>query len=601
MNWQHLRAFLWLHVRLRRNSMRRAGPAAMITEAIISVLAILVAVFMFLVGLLIGALPLSKATAASVMFVWDGYIVAFLFLWMMELVVQLQRGDLLSFDKFLHLPMSPSGLFLINYIASFSCVSVNAFLPGMIGLCIGLVFSRGAAMLLLFPVVVIFFAMVMALTYQFRGWLASLMENKRRRRNVIAIVTLAFVLIFQLPSILVWTSTPSRSVEAGIREETAKLDALLADGRIDADQYKQQSDAVYKKYGTRRRDRGQTQQDILRIATTLNHAVPLGWPALAAMTEVEGTIATSMAVMSGMGLIGLLSLVRSYRTTLRLYTGEFTSSRTVPKIAASETPRVSVALLEKRLPWISEQASAIALCGLRSLMRAPEAKMMLLTPVGFVAIFGMIFRRVGSNPTEMMRPLLASSAMFMTLFGMIQLAGNIFGLDRSGFRAFVLAPASRRDILLGKNLSLLPIALGFGLLGVIVLQFIFPMRVDYFFIVLMQTVPMYLAFCIQMNFLSMLAPMPLPQGSLRPANPKGLAILLHLASFVLFPLVMGMTLFPLGVEYILHSSGWPLYLLLTTIEVPVVMFLYSRLLTVQALLLQNREQKILEIVTTRTD
>jgi hypothetical protein len=98
-----------------------------------------------------------------------------------------------------------------------------------------------------------------------------------------------------------------------------------------------------------------------------------------------------------------------------------------------------------------------------------------------------------------------------------------------------------------------------------------------------------------------LSPMPLPQGSLRPANPKGLAVLLHLASFVLFPLIMGMTLFPLGVEYILHSSGWPLYLLLTTIEVPVVMFLYSRLLTVQAMLLQNREQKILEIVTTRTD
>ena len=64
---------------------------------------------------------------------------------------------------------------------------------------------------------------------------------------------------------------------------------------------------------------------------------------------------------------------------------------------------------------------------------------------------------------------------------------------------------------------------------------------------------------------------------------------------------MGMTLIPLGLEYLFHSSGWPLYLLLMAIEVPVVAFFYSRLLTVQAMLLQNREQKILEIVTTRTD
>ena len=601
MNWQHLRAFIWLHIRLRRNRMRRAGLAAVITEGIISLLSIFVAVIMFFAGLLIGALALSKASATSVMWVWDAYIVAFMFLWMSELVVQLQRGDLLSFDKFLHLPMSPSGLFLINYIASFSAVSVNAFLPGMIGLCIGLVFSKGPGMVLQFPVVVVFFAMVMAVAYQFRGWLATLMENKRRRRNVIAVVTLAFVLMFQLPGILIWTSSPNRSVETGIREETAKLDRLLAAGKIDADEYKQQADAINKKYRTRPRQRGQTGQDVLRLATTLNQAVPLGWPALAAMTAVEGTILTSVLVMGAMGLIGALSLSRSYRTTLRLYTGDFTSVHSVPRKAESDTQRASVKFLEKRLPWISEHASAIALCGLRSLLRAPEAKMMLLTPIGFVAVFGFIFRRVGSNPAEMVRPMLASSSMFMTLFGMIQLAGNIFGLDRNGFRAFVLAPASRRDILLGKNLSLLPIAVGFGLLGVIVLQIIFPMRVDYFFIVLIQTVPMYLAFCIQMNFLSMLAPMPLPQGSLRPANPKGLAILFHLASFVLFPVVMGMTLVPLGVEYLFHSSGWPLYLLLTAIEVPVVAFFYSRLLTVQALVLQNREQKILEIVTTRTD
>ena len=44
--------------------------------------------------------------------------------------------------------------------------------------------------------------MVTALTYQFQGWLASLMSNPRRRRTVIVVATAVFVLIFQLPNLL---------------------------------------------------------------------------------------------------------------------------------------------------------------------------------------------------------------------------------------------------------------------------------------------------------------------------------------------------------------------------------------------------------------
>ncbi len=47
-----------------------------------------------------------------------------------------------------------------------------------------------------------FLLMVTALTYQFQGWLASLMSNPRRRRTVIVATTLVFVLIFQLPNLL---------------------------------------------------------------------------------------------------------------------------------------------------------------------------------------------------------------------------------------------------------------------------------------------------------------------------------------------------------------------------------------------------------------
>ena len=42
-----------------------------------------------------------------------------------------------------------------------------------------------------------FLLMVTALTYQFQGWLAALMSNPRRRRTVIMVMTVIFVLIVQ--------------------------------------------------------------------------------------------------------------------------------------------------------------------------------------------------------------------------------------------------------------------------------------------------------------------------------------------------------------------------------------------------------------------
>src|SRR6516162_1799893 len=201
MNWEHIRALLWLHSRLYRNRLRRSGTGGVIVEALVSIASAVLAIAFFSIGLIVGALAMKKASPNAVLFVFDGIVAAFFFMWMGELMLELQRTEVLSLDKFLHLPVSPSGLFLINYVASYFCLSINVFLPAMLGLSIGLVISKGAWMLLLFPMIAAFFVMVTALTHQFRGWLASLMENKRRRRNIATIATLVFVLISQLPNI----------------------------------------------------------------------------------------------------------------------------------------------------------------------------------------------------------------------------------------------------------------------------------------------------------------------------------------------------------------------------------------------------------------
>ena len=157
---------------------------------------------------------------------------------------------------------------------------------------------------------------------------------------------------------------------------------------------------------------------------------------------------------------------------------------------------------------MSERAAAIAFAGFRALLRAPEVKMILLTPLIFLMIFGGMFFVQTGGPPETLRPLLPFGAMAITLLSMTQLIGNQFGFDRSGFRVFVLCPAPRHEILLGKNLAAAPIALGLATALTLVLAVIFPMRIDLVLASLVQLVSMYLLYCMFANVLSIIAPMP---------------------------------------------------------------------------------------------
>ena len=101
-------------------------------------------------------------------------------------------------------------------------------------------------------------------------------------------------------------------------------------------------------------------------------------------------------------------------------------------------------LLEARIPGLSEPVSAIALGGFRALVRSPEAKMMLLSPIIMIPIFGSMLWRGRAGIPEVLRPLVAIGGMVLVLFGVVQLMGNQFGFDRDGFRVFILSPATRR-------------------------------------------------------------------------------------------------------------------------------------------------------------
>jgi ABC-2 type transport system permease protein len=262
-------------------------------------------------------------------------------------------------------------------------------------------------------------------------------------------------------------------------------------------------------------------------------------------------------------------------------------------------------MLEWRLPWLSEQASAVALGGLRSLTRAPEAKMILLSPILLVIIFGGLFLTHSFEPPAMVRPLAAFGGVSMILLTMIQLVGNQFGFDRGGFRVYVLSAAPRREVLLGKNAAAAPLALGLSAVILVLLQTAFPMRVDYFLAAIPQALTMYLLFCLLANCLSIYAPSLVRSGSFKPANPKGFALLLQFAFLFLFPWTLLPALLPLGVEFGLNQlgwlQGWPICLTLSVLECAAVVLIYRLVLTWEGLALQAREQKILAVVTPKAE
>jgi hypothetical protein len=193
----------------------------------------------------------------------------------------------------------------------------------------------------------------------------------------------------------------------------------------------------------------------------------------------------------------------------------------------------------------------------------------------------------------------------MLLIGMIGPVGNQFAFDRAGFRAFVLSPIPRRDVLMGKNLSVVPYAIVATVVVVAVSQWFSPMRIDHVVAILLQTITMYLVICVAGNLLSILGPMALKPGSGMPAKHQGIRHLYHLLALVLIPLFLALTLIPLGIELLLglteRYASFPAYLVIGAVQAVVAVWLYRIALDRQGDLLQSREQQILEIVASRTD
>ena len=613
MNWSHMKTFIWLRWRLAANQWRRYGKLNAILMSIIIVAILVVTIPMFIGSLVLGIYVIPKAQPEHLMYAWDAIVVAFLFFWLLGLLTELQRTESLSLSKFMHLPVTVTGAYIINYVSSLVRLSLIFFGPIMLGYCLALVITKGFVMVLAPLLTAAFLLMITALTYQFQGWLASLMSNPRRRRSVVVGITMSFVVLANLPNLINFSGAWKQPIQKGQTQyqvEMEKLNAELAAQKLDVQEHSRRVNELNEKRNREFIESYQKlNQKVDRIATIANTALPIGWLPLGVRAASEGRPLPALLGLFGMTLIGGVSLWRAYNTTVGIYQGRFTNdggSVAPEPVAIVETPGVErkPGMLEVRLPIVSEPVSVIAAATLKSLIRSPEAKMMLLSPIIMCVVFGSMLVKVGSSFSTDMRPLIAIATMASVLFGVMQQMGNLFGFDRDGFRVFVLCAARRRDILLGKNLAFAPIALGLSFILLIVLQVVYPMSIDRFLGMIPQFVTMYLVACLLTNVLSIYTPLHIALGSMKPAKVKLTTVLIQvLTGLVVFPIAQAVTIFPYGLEFLAKTLGWtshfPVFLILAVLECAFVIFLYDVLLNWEGELLQSREQKILEVVTSR--
>ena len=168
-----------------------------------------------------------------------------------------------------------------------------------------------------------------------------------------------------------------------------------------------------------------------------------------------------------------------------------------------------------------------------------------------------------------------------------------------------MMPVQRWQVLLGKNLSLMPFFVGMTLIMLVLSQVMMPMSVLHLLATLILMVPSSLIFLAIGNYVSVLVPVAMMHGSMKPMQPKIGTMLLQALFITLSPL----TLFPCAIAYgievvlsLLLGIGWlPFYLLFAIAYAVLVVWAYSRILKAQGRFFQSREQKILEIVVAQNE
>lgn len=582
MNWGQLNTIVWLRWRLLRNQWSRGGPVNAVISLVVAGGALVVGTTGGLIGLLLGAIVFKKLAPRGLLGFFDALIMIFLFFWMIGLMSELQRSETIDIGRMRHLPVKLREIFLVNYVVSHLCASIILFVPFLLGLALGLALSRGVILLWLVPLILSFFFMITAWTYCLRGWLAALMINQRRRRAVVAGITLVFILVTQLPN-FVMNVIPDKDKKTP-----------------------EQPKAVSQADNPEKEEEKPKSRSLPRPIILAHQCVPVLWVGNGVRSLALGHAWPALWGAFGGFAIGGWGLSRAYRSTRRFYQGQVNMGRAkAKKKVKQQTASAQVFqanALAKPLPGLADDTAVLVQAFFRSVLRAPEIKMMLATNFIMVIFMATIFMvRRNSTPPEALKPFMATGLVAFSFFGLSQLMFNLFGWDRAGFRTLVLAPVQRRRILLSKNLALLPIALLIASVLQIILRFALSVPWTVFACACLQIPIAFLTVSLLGNLASMLAPFRIGPGTLKatklPAKTKFFVLISHLCFPIIISPIFLAPIMGLVFEKLGWLSGSVTNLLFSATLLLLVALLYRFCLPAQGRLLQQREKEILQIVT----
>ena len=575
MNKEQFLALLWLRWRLWANRWRKSSGFGKVLSILLLVMAATLVVGVFIGGVALGWFGLAKAQSVFVFVVADVAIGLFLFFWLIGLMTELQRSEIIDIGKLMHLPVSMPQLFTMNYVASLVAPTIVILLIGTAGVTLGLLRDGPLWLFLALPVGGLVFA-VSAWTYALRGWLGVLMSNPRRKRSIIVGLTVGMMLVGQLPNLLFNNPWSRKKLT-----ETAQQEAS-----------KPRSGAEYEAI-------------LLGRVREVHRYIPPGWVGLSALNLAEGSPLPAMGTAAVFGLVGASGLLVAFGQAKRAY-GRATAKvkKAAPSVPASPTPATGSnpkrAFNDRDLPFVSPEVSALTLAFFRSQMRAPELRMVFASQFIMIVVFGSLFSRSSGLLSEagLFAPIIPGIIM-LTLFGLMQLFGNQFGYDRQAFRCLVLLPTPRRSVLLAKNLAIVPasvLLIAVFLIALAAFGMLNPLEVLGGAALWLSA---YLLMCAYGNLLSIIIPFRVNPGALRQTPRDGKMMFQAMALQFATPVVLGPIWLPLAAYYIGGKGPWAIgaAAILIVAVVGVAALIYWLTLTPLARLLETRERAILEEVT----
>jgi hypothetical protein len=595
--------------------------------------------------------------------IWNGLSVMFLIFWMVSLFNDAVRGDTLSLQRLMHLPISPASVFAFNYLLSWINIPLIFFLASGTGLVFGSSLAIGPTVLWKWIPVLSFAAMISALTSHIQGKLLVWLVNPRSRTWIMTLMPL--LLAFMGFGIAIGSHYVKRMVDA--------------------------PSFVYW----------------LRVCDA---ACPFFW--VADVLSNKSLLGDwSVIWIPCMWLITAWSLRANYRLTRTYYQDGFEvasnpsgnpTSMGKQKASNADFTQGNLAWMERSFPGLSGPASAIAAMTWTMFWRSPQMKLAMIIPLIQPFIFLGLFsqrpslqrdvppppavsslaspEQTTSNPTtnpttvrpaeptaepaivptsvepsaeltevpieaptaapievppaapievphaksagplarsiltrlsdtlggkSLQGPYLFSFAVFSAFMGST-FASNIFGFDRSGFRFWVLSPLPRVEILRGRNWIF-----GLMVLTITVVTSAFAAGMwRYHWLREIEAIGASLAFVpiymILTNLISILAPFPMSPQGFQPKSFSWKTLVLNFALSALIPALMIACCTPWALEWGLHATtpatkSLPIALILQPILILASFWLYGRLLTVMAELLEYRELDLLKTVTSSVE